>query len=52
MDVEAEGTIEDFIKDFIKDIIKKNDKGATTAYNTYINKGKHSIRFKVFILII
>ena len=52
MDIKAEGTIEDFIKNFIKDAAKENNKGTVTAYNTYINKERYSVRFKAFILVI
>ena len=52
MDVEAEGIVKDFIEDSIEDTVKKNDKGITIIYNTYINKGRCSVRFKAFILVI
>ena len=52
MDIETEGTIKDSVKDFIEDITKENDKDAAITYNTYINEGRCSIGFRVFILII
>ena len=52
MDVEAEGTVKDFIKDFIENTVKKNDKGIIITYNTYINRKRCSVRFRVFILVI
>ena len=48
--MKAKGTIKDFIKDFIKDTAKEDNKGAATVYNTYINGGRRSVRFRVFIL--
>ena len=50
--MEAEGTVEDSVEDSIKDTIKEDNKGAATAYNTYINRERRSIRFKTFILVI
>ena len=52
MDIEVKGTIKDFIKDFIEDAVKKDNKGIIVIYNTYVNGGRYSIRFKVFILVI
>ena len=52
MDVEAEGTAEDSAEDSTEDAAKEDNKGAATIYNTYINKGRRSIGFKVFILVI
>ena len=50
--METEGTVKDFVKDSIEDAVKENNKGATTAYNTYVNKGRYSVRFRAFILAI
>ena len=50
--METKGTIKDSTKDSIKDTAKKDNKGTTTAYNTYINKKRYSIRFRTFILAI
>ena len=50
--MEVKGIIEDFIEDFIEDAIKKDNKGTVIIYNTYINKGRCSIGFRVFILVI
>ena len=52
MDVEAKGIIKDFIEDFIKDTAKEDNKGIVIIYNTYVNRGKRSIGFRVFILVI
>ena len=46
--MEAEGTV----KDSIKDAVKEDDKGTATIYNTYVNGGKRSTGFRVFILVI
>ena len=50
--MEAKGTIEDFVEDFIEDTVKENDKGVVVIYNTYVNRGRRSIGFKAFILVI
>ena len=54
--MEAKGIIKDSVKDFVKDstedTAKENNKGVTIVYNTYINKKKRSIGFRVFILVI
>ena len=52
MDIEAKGTVKDSVKDFIKNTVKENNKGVTTAYNTYINGKRYSIGFKTLILVI
>ena len=52
MDIEAKGTVKDSVKDSIEDAAKEDNKGTVIAYNTYINKKRHSVGFKAFILAI